>query len=310
VTSAGIGSLANLKQLQEFLYHEKMLSNSPLNKNHMFFTACLQLLPRLTVSCSRIEIRLELDIFLTDFASQAFSSLRGPLPTHLGLRQLALHRASGLPRGVALPDLQTLYLILPKNNFHFSTWISSISELGLHGISRQLLERILQQIGHQLLKLSVLVWDTLVLDRLFQMCPNLQILYISQFPAFYMGLEEPMMDAVCLTCLTELGLVMQDDNDDCCRFESGHLLQFLRAACNLRVLRLKNFFFSVEEEDDIGEALEQHLILQNLQRLSCFYERIDPSLDAETLKFMECSYSVVRHIIQHCPQLSSVALDA
>jgi len=247
---------------------------------------------------------------LTDFASQAFCCLRGPLRTHLGLRQLALHGASELPRGVALPDLQTLYLILPKNNFYFSTWISTISELGLHGVRRQLLDRILQQIGHQLLKLSVLVWDTLVLDRLFQMCPNLQIFYISQFPAFYLGLDEPMMDTVSLTGLTELGMVMQDEVDDCSRFESGHLLQLLRAASNLRVLHLKNFFFSVEEEEEIGEALEQHLVLQNLQRLSCLYDSIDPQLDAETLEFMECSYSVVRNIIQHCPQLYGVAFEA
>jgi hypothetical protein len=307
VTSAGIASLAKLEQLQEFLYHEKMLRNTTTNRNHLVFAACLHLLPRLRVSCCRIEIRLELDIFLTDFASQAFCCLRGPLRTHLGLRQLALHGASELPRGVALPDLQTLYLILPKSNFQFSTWISSISELGLHRVRRLLLERILEQIGHQLLKLSVLVLDTLVLDRIFQMCPSLQTFYISEFPAFYMGLDEPMMDTVSLAGLTELGMVMQDD---CSRFESGHLMQLLRAACNLQVLHLKNFFFSVEEEEEIGEALEQHLVLQNLQRLSCFYERVDPQLDAEKLEFMECSYSVVRNIIQHCPQLSTVAIEA
>lgn len=271
---------------------------------------CMQLMPNLRVSCSRVEIELELDIFLTDFASKAFHAVRGPLPRTLGLRQLALHSSSEMPRGVALPDLTTLNLILPKSNFQFSTWLSSLTELGLHGLRQHLLERILQQIGHQLIKLTVVVWDSLVLDRLFQLCPSLQIFYISQFPTIYIGLEEPMMEAVNLTGLTELGMVMQDEMDESCRFESGHLLQFLSVACNLRVLHLKNFLFGVEEDKDIGEALEQHSILQNLQQLSSVYERTDPELDAETLECLECSYSVLRNIIQHCPQLSSVTLDA
>lgn len=238
VSKDGIAALAKLHYLEEFTYHERETywhSQKPI-RNKEFFTMCLQLLPRLKVSCSRVEIGLELDNSLTDFASQAFRELKFPSP--LGLKQLSLHDVSEMPVGVALPNLTTLTLVTPHPNFQMGFWHSSLTEIGLQGIRLQPLEQILVRIGWQLRKLSVLVWDTLFVDRVFRMCPNLQVFYISKFPTHFVGLEAPLGD---LSQLTEFGFVMQNDEYSS-HLNTDHLLQILRAASNLRVFRFKNIF--------------------------------------------------------------------
>jgi hypothetical protein len=310
VSADGIAALTKLQHLEEFTYHEKDTSwdrQKPI-RNKEFFAMCLQLLPRLRISCSRVEVELELDNFLSDFASKAFRELQGRMPSPLGLRQLALHDALEMPVGVAMPDLTSLTLVTPIATFKLGSWLSSLTELSLQGVRLQMLERILARIGRQLRKLSVLVWDTLFVDRVFQLCPELKVFYISQFPTHFVGLEAPL-PGLALSRLTEFGFVMQND-EYCSRLSTDHLLQILHVAPNLRVFRFKNVFFCDKDDDDIGMALEQRSILQNLEKLSCFYEWPDVEITNEKMELMECTYSVIYNIIIHCPKLTSVEVDA
>jgi hypothetical protein len=311
VSADGIAALADLQHLEEFLYHEKDTSidrKKPI-RNQEFFAMCVQLLPRLRISCSRVDIELEFDNFLSDFASKAFRELQFHMPSPLGLRQLALHDALEMPLGVALPDLMSLTLVTPDVTFQLtmSSWLASLTELSLQGVRLQMLEEILTRIGSQLRKLSVLVWDTLFVDRVFRLCPDLRVFYISQFPTYFVGLEAPL-PGLSLSHLTEFGFVMQ--NDECCScLSTDHLLQILRAAPNLRVFRFKNVLFCDQDDDEISMALEQRSILQNLEKLSCFYEWPEVEIANENMEFMECAYSVIYSIIINCPKLTSVEVD-
>jgi hypothetical protein len=308
-SSDGIASLATLQHLQEFTYHE---TDTPWNRekangNKKFFAMCLQLLPRLRVSCSAVEIELELDNFLSDFASKAFRDLQGLLPSVLRLRTLALHNASEMPVDVALPELSTLTLVTPQATFQLGYGFSSVTELSLQGVRVPLLERILARLGRQLRKLSVLVWDTLFVDRVFRMCPELQVFYISQYPTHIVGLEAPL-GHLALSCLTEFGFVVQ--SDQCCSaVRTDHLLQMLRAAPNLHVLHLKNVFFCDKDDEDIGWALEQRSILQNLEKLCCFYEWPELPITDEKIEVMESTYTVIYNIIVNCQKLFSLVVD-
>jgi hypothetical protein len=309
VSADGIAALADLQHLEEFSYHEKDTSidrKKPI-RNQDFFTMCLQLLPRLRISCSRVDIELEFDKFLSDFASKAFEELQFHKPTPLSLRQLALHDALEMPLGVLLPDLTSLTLVTPLPAFQMNSWLTSLTELSLQGVRLQMLEEILTRIGRQLRKLAVLVWDTLFVDRVFRLCPDLRVFYISQFPTYFVGLEAPLR-GLSLSHLTEFGFAMQ--NDECCScLSTDHLLQILRAAPNLRVFRFKNVLFCNQDDDDISVALEQRSILQNLEKLSCSYEWPEVEIANENMEFLECAYSVIYNIIINCPKLTSVEVD-
>lgn len=304
VTSEGISTLDRLANLEEFLYDQYYRSDEVYLKKQKHFAMCLQVLPRIHVSCSRTKIHLSYqDYQLCDHVWKAFEQLQGRLPSRLGLRQLNFNEPSRMPMGVALPNLQTLTLINPAENFQLGSGLESVTELGLHGVSQQLLEQILGQIGHQLQKLAVYVWDILLLDRVFRMCPNLQSFFISDCPVINLGIETSVPP---MSCLTELVLTKSPfDNRDWAALESDHLLQVLRAAPNLSILRMSSIdIFGEQAFEDFSEALEQHTILQQLETLGFYYDWL--SGDEESVKW---TCSVLRSMIKHCPKLTTLRTD-
>lgn len=308
VSAKGIAALANLEHLQEFLYKETLNTNSSTNQK--LFSLCLKFLPRLRISCRTLEISLEIKPQHLSYIWDAFRGLQDKLPKRLELRHLALFRTSKMPVGVALPELRTLILFKPLENFQFGS-SNSVTELGLHDLNQESFEKILFKIGHQLLKLSVWVSDTLMLDRVFRMCPDLQVLFISRFPSEFIGLEAPLRPCS-LSCLSEFGFAVQKPNRyyRLSRFQPGHLLQILRAASQLRVLRLKFFEHDERLDGAICEALEQHSVLQNLQRLFFFFR---PEVESDEEEFgqsrlqdevlMTSSHALLCAIIENCPKL-------
>lgn len=167
---------------------------------------------------------------------------------------------------------------------------------------------ILEQIGHQLKKLSVCVWDTtLLLDRVFRMCPNLQNFYVDQCPyeILGVGVSVPTMSG-----LTELALARTSHIDEEWGvFDYGHLVQVLRAMPNLSVFRMNSMHLAEQEAKEICEALEQHLILQKLETLGFYYEWPISHDDPDMQDCIRWSCSVLRSMIRHCPKLASLRTD-
>jgi hypothetical protein len=297
VTIKGIDALAKLEHLEEFLFHH----DEHDTEDYKFFWLCLHRLPRLRVSGLNFQIKLEPNKCFTDFASKAFHTLKKPLPSPLALRQLVLGSSSVMPVGVVLPNLETLYLINPGFNFSL-LGLSSVTELGLEDLNRQLFEQILSSIGHQLLSLAVSVQDSLFVDRVFQMCPKLQKFNITDLAETFVGLYEPLKK---LKFLVEFGFGVKCFRTRS-RFQPEHLLQILRAVPNLLVWRVKNYFFDKPECELISEALKKNSILRNLEQFSIL---ASDSKTAEEKGEMEAADIVLRSLIDHCPKLSKVKVE-
>jgi len=209
-----------------------------------------------------------------------------------------------MPVGVALPQLQTLYLYSPNKDFKLGVGLSALTELCLQYLKQQLLEQILSSVGHQLIKLSVLMLDTLFLDRVFCFCPKLEVFLVSGLPDGFIGLEAALRPCS-LSCLSEFGLVVQKRGN---HLMPGHLLQVLRAASKLRVLRLK--FSEHDEQLDrvTGGALEEHSVLQNLEQLFfvCELDRADYYFGDLRLQQNQLEmnlHALLCSIIDNCPKL-------
>jgi hypothetical protein len=308
VSSKGIAALAKLEHLEEFLYHHNEVDRYGESSNA--FHLCLKLMADLRVSGLRVKIDLKTDRLLTGFASSAFERLmRKPLPTNqLALRELVLKRASEMPVGVVLPDLKTLYLISPGRHFSL-LGLLSLTELGLEEVKQQQFEQILTSIGHQLLSLAVHVKDTLYVDAVFRMCPELQKLYITDRPRNFIGLNEPMEDH---KCLVEFGFAKKHFKSQLSSFEPKHLLQILKAMPNLSVWRIRNYFFSMPECKLISEALEKNEILRNLELFNMVNKVVgddeNSDDDDSVATSLKADNKVLRSLIDHCPKLSTVEL--
>jgi hypothetical protein len=307
VSSKGIAALAKLEHLEEFLYHHDQVDIYEDSSNAFYL--CLKRMADLKVSGLRVKIDLKTDRLLTGFASSAFERLKKPLPTNqLALRELVLKRASEMPVGVVLPDLKTLYLISPGRHFSL-LGLLSLTELGLEEVKQQLFEQILTSIGHQLLSLAVSVKDTLYVDRVFQMCPKLQKLFITDLPRTFFGLNEPLGEH---ECLVEFGFAKKHFKSQLSHFEPEHLLQILQAMPNLSVWRIRNYFFSMPECKLISEALEKSEILQNLELFNMVNNVVgddeNSDDDDSVATSLKADNKVLRSLIDHCPKLSTVEL--
>jgi hypothetical protein len=307
VSSEAIATLASLEHLQEFLYFRSHMANQPAlsTRNKELYSLCLQLLPRLQISCSSIKIEQECDFYQAESSWKSFQDLQGRLPRRLGLRQLTLHDADEMPVGVALPHLTTLRLIVPREHFRLGCHFARLRELGLISVKQQLLQNILEEVGRQLLKLSVSVLDVLHVDNVFHLCPKLQTFCVFGFPLYMMGVSAPEDDYT-LATLTELRLVMQNDGDWNSSMQHDHLLLVLRALPNLRVLRLKNVVFDQHDELLFGAALKKGELLQHLETLSCCYEWLNEQVQMRMRGLLQTSHAVFCHVLDNCPELCDV----
>jgi hypothetical protein len=305
VTAKGIVALAQLEHLQEFLYFNYRTYDD-LKINTHYYILCLRLLPWLQISCSGKSFSLHGNIMVH---SGSFHKRNRRLPSQLGLRDLAINKSSGMPVGVALPNLKTLYLLeMPMKDFIVGTKLPSLTELVLYNFNQMEMEQILSVVGHQLHKLCVSVRDTLHLDSVFRMCPNLEVFYVPRSPSNYIGLKESLDDCN-LSCITDLSIVQDfKENGDYvsgATLNSADFLQILRAALNLRILRWKNQIFSEQCTKEICLALELNSILQNLEQFKFLYEwpysPVKPDLQVKK----DC-FSVIHCMIRHCSKLTTV----
>jgi hypothetical protein len=313
VTEEGIAALAQLEHLQQFLYVEDRHDFQVIDTK--VFGLCMKLLPGLWFSGKMITISLKhIAWYCGTVDADPFYRLEQPWPSALALRQLIVRYPSDMPM-VSLPNLETLFVIRPGPSFSL-LGLPSLTELGVDGVvHRQELEQLLGSVGHQLTSLSVYVWDTLFVDRVLQMCPCLQKLFILELPHRFIGLDGPLTDDH--QCLTELGFTARlREMRLSTRFQPKHLLQILRAVPNLRVWRTNDYWFDEQESALICEALAQKSILQNLAELHvtnkefAFVGVRPRDFDRVPLSFQEAANKVLRCLIDHCPRLSTVKLNS
>lgn len=303
VSAKGIAALAKLEHLNEFLYRDKHG-----HENRYCFALCLKHLPHLWISSMRIKIDLDRDERTADFPSFLGHKEFKNLPvSRLALHQLFLRCVKEMPVGVALPNLKTLYLMAPATSFLLGTGLSALTELAMDEVEWQSLELILSGIGHQLHALAVWALDTLLMDRVFQMCPKLQKLFITNFPVGFIGLNNPLGE---MSTLLEFGFALVKDNfENEMRFQADHLLQVLKAMPNLRVWRIKNYLFDEKDMELFIETLENSFILQKLEEFHFSFSA--KPYDDEIMYADLCmgaSSAVLRMLIDHCPKLATVGL--
>lgn len=264
---------------------------------------CLQVLPRLQISGWRFKFEVYVYNYPSDLFWGACLNLEGrPLPSQLTLTQLALTYAPGMPVGVAFPNLQTLYLLSPVENLQICSELPSLTELVLKHLEPAYFEQVLSQLGHQLIKLSVIM-DNLHLDKVFRMCPNLQVFYVAEIPLDFIGLVEPL-ENLSLSCLTELRFLNEFKGLRTLKTED--LLQILKAAPNLRILHLDDILFSEQGGVDICIALKQRFILQHLKQFVFAYGKPEQGDDPEILQSQKYCFAVFRCMIRLCPKLSKI----
>lgn len=113
-----------------------------------------------------------------------------------------------------------------------------------------------------------------------------------------------------MNCLTEINLIKSKYGVGHCdldwaSFHSDHLLQVLQAVPNLQVLRFWNVDFSEKEAENVGAALQQHSILQQMHTLGFYYEWPISKDDPDMQDCIRWSRSVLHNMILHCPKLAT-----
>jgi hypothetical protein len=225
-------------------------------------------------------------------------------PCTLGLEELTV---LSLPDGIELPNLTSLHLFRTSSkDFHCDDErLRNVSELALTQVSSDACMQILSHLGGQLKILRIDVMDTVEIDVILQLCPNLKHLNVE-------------VGAKCLTLANqvELGTVQQlnvlelaykrpngelpsllTDAD----VDTEVLLQLLQAPELLQLVLVCRFPKEQQDVDEIVGELRQQKILQNLERVvlnqqgsichgSVFYSR-----------------SVMEAMVLFCPKLIDVS---
>jgi hypothetical protein len=185
-----------------------------------------------------------------------------------------------------------------------------LTELVLLDIEQLPLEQILSSVGRHLQKLSVVVTDVLHLDRVFRMCPRLRVFHVPECPKQYIGLNEPLGNLT-MSFLTELGLVQDfGKRGTGSAVKTEDLLQILRAAPNVRVLRLVDADFSEQGAgNEMCRALEEHSILQHLEQIFFFYEWPKLARHPDLISIKRNCFSVLQCMNYCCPKLTTFELE-
>jgi hypothetical protein len=317
VTRDGVGALAKLEHLQQFLFVEE--HHVFQNSSTRVMQVCALLLPGLLFSGKMIKIRQTLTAEYGELDETGGDQFYGlphswPWPSALALRQLRLTCPTRMPVGVVLPNLETLHVIEPRQKFSL-LGLLSLTELALERVlRREQLEQLLSSVGHQLTTLAVSTLDTLFVDRVLSMCPILQQFFIPTMPLDFIGVDEPLLMED-HQCLVEWGFTFRPDEDQFeSRFRPDHLLQILRAVPNLRVWRITDYWFEEDDSALLCEALAQKSILRNLAEfyvthashtleniIQSDFEEVPLSIQVATDKVLHC-------LIDHCPTLLTVKL--
>lgn len=294
VSRAGFSALSKLKSLQEFIFYDESTEHAQEERLGL----CFELLPQLHVSSYKPTPHLYL-LELSWLTSQALSDIEAPCS--LQVRHLALHSTRFVPRHVALPELQVLFLVEPLDGTLLLNF-SNLSELNLRKTDKQNLLLVLGHVGRQLQTLRFNVYfnsaqldSGIELDRVLKACPNLSELSCSSTLSPWCASELRPDN------LRRLRRVSLDTASNYVR--SGIVLQLLRLAPELRFIRLAWAKLSVEDLRALDELARQRTCMRNLEDFAVTLDARDTT-DLEKQLIAKALTSCVAH----CDQLKNVSL--
>lgn len=220
-------------------------------------------------------------------------------PRTLALQDITLYKASSIPDGVHLPNLTSLSLLMPSENFLCDQRMSKVYELSITADTKDAFVRILEQLGQQLKKICVdAAFETIPMDQILNLCPNLDMMsYVDRNTLITL---ESDINPDTLRQLTELDMSWFQYS-----FGSEALLQLLQAP-ELRILGLNLCSVDQKEVEEIVRRLQQREILQKLEianfwDLSTWFENVKLSASQATC--------LLSNMVLHCPMMVNVTVN-
>jgi hypothetical protein len=303
VTEKGFKGLSHLQQLEEFIFfvqqtcHCSSCNSCRVGPRAKFYidtknyTLCIQYLPKLRVAGQRLihDCRYPCNFYEISKVI-AHGLLQVEKPCTLGLQEVAI---SSLPDGIELPNLTSLQLCRINLDFRCDSWLSKVSELGLFGISKDICVQVLTQVGRQLKILRVDVFDTLEVDVILRLSPNLQHLGLVGGPRLLTVATQVDPDTLRQMNVLELRF----DRDYNNAVSADVLLQLLQAPEIRKLVLVCRFPEKLENAAEIIGMLQQHKILQKLE---C-------AILEGTAQSGAFSDLLLNHLTVNCPNLTDVS---
>jgi hypothetical protein len=185
-------------------------------------------------------------------------------PFQLGLQQVVLSGTSSrIPSNISLPNLKALYLIEITDKFRPDARFANVVELCLGFLcNMDWYADILGHLGHQIRRLSIMEYeDTLYLDTILQMCPNLEEFYLPETP---LELDSHSKGALKVDKLQVFHVDLSNASGRP-MMASGLLVRLLQAP-NLRDLSITDVDLTRSDVQTIVRGLRQGSMLQNLKK--------------------------------------------
>jgi hypothetical protein len=305
VSEKGFKALSNLQHFEEFIFcsMDLMYCKARINADDVYkknLHLCIQHLPKLRIIGERIDCQdPSQPVILGQVTTEQLLRMNKPLT--LGLQEATLSQVSSIPAGISLPNLKTLLLLKPSRNFHCDSRLSTVTELCLHGVSMATCLKILDQIGRQLKKLILYVTDTMFVDKILSLSPNLEHFAVVRSPTRLKVAS--CINPVTLQRLEVLELLMRRPSVEYV-IDSEVMLQLLQAP-NLRQLEMRLVTMQQREAEEIVRRLQRGEILQKLESaiLQPFHEYHVDNPCKEERDRMDL---VTSSMVMHCPKLVNV----
>lgn len=291
----GFKALSDLEHLEEFIFFATAFGYCTLNERNM--QLCLQYLPKLRNAGGKFFHGItpqQLQILGHAMTGQLLCAKK---PLTLGLEQLTLLAVSSIPDGIFLPNLTSLHLMQPTEDFQWDSRMSAVSELNLQEVTMVECVQVLKKVGRQIKILYIDIMDSILVDKILQMCPRLERLYMV-FTDDVIELAS-QIEPDTLQQLEVLELVREDGfySDDCVD-DINALLQLLQAP-KLRQLKLRLISLRQEDVEEFDRRLQHGGILQKLEKATL--ELMSPSAPKDN--FDQLMDKLNNSLVLCCPKL-------
>jgi hypothetical protein len=271
VTERGFKALSHLQHLEEFIFFLlqtckcrscfscRIDPHAKFHNDVKNFILGVHYLPKLRVAGQRLkhDSRYPFNFFaLSKVIAEGL--LQVDKPCTLGLQEVAV---SSLPDGIGLPNLTCLQLCRPSLDFRCDSRLTKVSELGLSEVSKDVCVQVLTQIGRQLKILRLDVVDTMEVDKILRLSPDLKHLALVGGPKSLKVATK--VDSDTLRCLKVLELRFSRDYND--EVSANVLMELLRAPEIRKLVLVCRFPERLQQATDIISLLQQQIILQKLE---------------------------------------------
>lgn len=298
VSDVGFKALSNLQHFKEFYFMQGAFEPHETVYYKKLFWLCMKHLPKLRYLGDHCSLDNAMHYNCLGKLTTKWLLEVGK-PTTLALQDMTLYEASCIPDGVFLPNLTSLNLLEPRDNFQCDQKLTTVTELSIYDGTKEVCYRILEQLGEQLKKIRVFpLQDSIPMDQILNLCPNLNLLS-------YIGPEQITLasniNPDTLRQLTVLDMYYWPSADLGYSYGPEALLQLLQAP-ELRILRLHLNSVDQKEVDEIVRQLQQGEILQKLELAALWPPRTNDKACYELATIqIKCLQS---NMVLHCPKMN------